>query len=73
MNLKLICINNQAEESFLTLGKEYIAFYYTPSMKKYAGGAYFIIADDRKHLTVEANRFVTLEDWREQQIKSILE
>jgi hypothetical protein len=73
MNLKLICIDNQGEERFLSLGKEYIAFYYTPHMKIHRGGAYFIDADDGLHLTVEANRFITLEDWREQQIKSILE
>ena len=73
MNLKLICIDNEGEEMFLTLGKEYIAFYYTPHMKMDKGGAYFIHADDGKHLTVESNRFITLEDWREQQIKSVLE
>lgn len=73
MNLKLICIDNEGEEMFLTLGKEYIAFYYTPHMKMDKGGAYFIHADDGKHLTVESNRFITLEDWREEQIKSVLE
>lgn len=63
MEIKLICIDNKGEENFLTLGKEYIAFHYTTHLKKDRGGAYFIHADDDMHLTVEANRFITLEDW----------
>lgn len=73
MNLKIICINNEGEEKFLTVGKEYTASYYTPHLKMKMGGAYFICADDNKCLTVGANRFITLEDWREQQIKSVLD
>lgn len=48
MNLKIICINNEGEEKFLTVGKEYTASYYTPHLKMKMGGAYFICADDNK-------------------------
>ena len=73
MEIKLICLDNKGGEDLLSLGKEYIAFYYSPTFIVGRGGAYFIHADDGMHLTVEANRFITLEDWREQQIKSVLE
>jgi hypothetical protein len=74
MNLRLICINNESEEAYLTVGKEYIAIFYTPNMSRNNGGVYFIYDHLLgSGLTVEADKFITLEDWREQQIKSIID
>ncbi len=73
MNLRLICINNESEEGYLTVGKEYIAIFYTPNMSRNNGGAYFIFTDPGAGSAVEADKFITLEDWREQQIKSIID
>jgi hypothetical protein len=75
--MKVICVNDLPtkypigiegpENKILTKGKSYDVINITPN-KDY----YIIVSDNGKVTTVANNRFITIDEWREQKLNKIL-
>ena len=67
---KVICINDEAyagSESYLTKNKQYIIY-------NHRGYEFVtVINDSNKRNSYNRNRFISIAEWREQQIKSVLD
>lgn len=68
--IKLVCVNNKEVEEYLTLNKLYVGILSHDV-------AVTIMCDDGKHVNTKIenikNRFITQAEWREKQIKSVLD
>lgn len=68
--IKLVCVNNKEVEEYLTLNKLYVGILSYDV-------AVTIICDDGRHADIKIenikNRFITQAEWREIQMKTILD
>lgn len=69
LEIKLICFNNKNVENLLTLNKLYVGILNDVAVT--------IICDDDKDADIKIeyikNRFITQAEWREMQMKSVLD